>query len=69
MAIEKSDPQVESLTVKADGSVTARVNYKLADGSTDITRVRVDVAVANATTDEKTAAASLVSKAAVLAVA
>ena len=69
MAIEKSDAQVESLVVEADGSVTARVNYKLADGSTELTRVRADVAVANATTDEKTAAASLVSKAAVLAVA
>jgi hypothetical protein len=69
MAIEKSDAQVEGLTVEADGSVTARVNYKLADGGTDITRVREDVAIANATTDEKAAAASLVSKAAVLAVA
>ena len=69
MAIEKSDAQVESLFVEADGSVTARVNYKLADGGTDITRVREDVAVVNATSDELTAAASLVSKAAVLAVA
>ena len=69
MAIGKSDAQVESLSVEDDGSVTARVNYLLADGSTEITRVRVDVAVANATTAEKTAAASLVSKAAILAVA
>ena len=51
-----------------DGSVTAQVEYKLADGSTDITRVRVDVPITNATTAEKAAAASLVSKAAVLAV-
>ena len=69
MAIEKSDARVESLTVLDDGSVTARVNYLLADGSTEITRVRVDVVIANATSGEKTAAASLVSKAAALAVA
>ena len=69
MAIEKTDAQVEGLTVEADGSVTARVNYQLADGSTVITRVRENVPITNATSDEKTAAASLVSKAAVLAVA
>ena len=69
MAIGKSDAQVESLTVLGDGSVTATVNYKLADGGTDITRVRVEVAIANSTSDERTAAASLVSKAAALAVA
>jgi hypothetical protein len=69
MAIEKSDAQVEGLTVEADGSVTARVNYLLADGGTDITRVREDVPITNATSAELTAAASLVSKAAVLAVA
>jgi predicted nuclease with TOPRIM domain len=68
MAIEKSDAQVQSLIVEADGSVTAKVNYKLADGSTYITRVSEDVPVTNATTAEKTAAASLVSKAAALAV-
>jgi hypothetical protein len=69
MAIEKSDAKVEALFVEADGSVTARVNYKLADGGTDITRVRTDVAVVNATSGELTAAASLKAKAAVLAVA
>ena len=68
MAIEKSDAQVLSLVVAADGSVSAKVNYKLADGSIDITRVVVEVAVSNATSAEKTAAASLVSKAAALAV-
>jgi len=68
MAIEKSDAQVEGLTVEADGSVTARVNYKLADGGTDITRVREDVPITNATSGELTAAASLKAKAAVLAV-
>ena len=69
MAIAKSDAQVKSLVVEADGSVTAKVNYLLADSGTEITRVVVDVAVSNATTAEKTAAASLVSKAAALAVA
>ena len=69
MAIAKSDAQVKSLVVEADGSVTAKVNYLLADSGTEITRVVVDVAVSNATSGELTAAASLVSKAAVLAVA
>jgi hypothetical protein len=69
MAIEKSDPQVESLSVEADGSVTAKVNYKLADGGTDITRVVVDIVISNSTSDERDAAVSLRDKAAVLAVA
>jgi hypothetical protein len=69
MAIEKSDAQVLSLSVAADGSVSAKVNYKLADGGTDITRVVEEVAVSNATSAELTAAASLKSKAAALAVA
>ena len=68
MAIEKSDARVLGLAVEADGSVTATVNYKLADGGTDITRVTESVAVSNATSAEKTAAASLVSKAEALAV-
>ena len=69
MAIEKSDAQVQSLSVASDGSVSAKVNYLLADGGTEITRVVVDVAVSNATSAELTAAASLKSKAAALAVA
>ena len=69
MAIAKSDAQVKSLHVESDGSVTAKVNYLLADSGTEITRVVVDVAVSNATSGELTAAASLVSKAAALAVA
>ena len=69
MAIAKSDAQVKSLHVEADGSVSAKVNYKLADGGTDITRVVEEVAVSNATSAELTAAASLKSKAAALAVA
>jgi len=74
MPIAKSDAQVQSLSVEFDESgvarsVTAKVNYKLADGGTEITRVVVDVAVSNATSGELTAAASLASKAAALAVA
>ena len=74
MAIEKSDARVESLSVEFDEggvarSVTAKVNYKLADGATEITRVRADVAISNATDAETPAAAALVSKAEVLAVA
>jgi len=69
MAIAKSDAQVQSLHVEADGSVTAKVNYKLADGGTDITRVVVEVAVSNATSAELASAVSLRNKAAVLAVA
>ena len=69
MAIAKSDAQVQSLHVEADGSVSAKVNYKLADGGTDITRVVVDVVISNSTSDERAAAASLKAKAAVLAVA
>ena len=68
MAIEKSDAKVLGLAVEADGSVTATVNYKLADGGTDITRITEAVAVSNATSAELTAAASLVSKAQALAV-
>ena len=69
MAIAKSDARVQSLVVEADGSVTAKVNYLLADSGTEITRVVVDVPITNATSGERTAAASLVSKAAALAVA
>ena len=69
MAIAKSDARVQSLVVEADGSVTAKVNYLLADSGTEITRVVVDVVISNSTSAERTAAASLVSKAAALAVA
>jgi hypothetical protein len=72
VAIVKTNAIVESMKVLANGSVEALVNYELSDNSTSpatsVTRVRVDVLVSNATTAEKTAAASLVSKAAALAV-
>ena len=72
MAITKTNAIVES--VKVAGSViTATVNHALTEGSTDpvteVTRVRVDVVVTNATSAELTAVQSIISKAAVLAVA
>jgi hypothetical protein len=73
MAITKTDAQVEGMSVLADGSVEAKVNYALSDDSTSpptiVTRVRTTLTVSNATDGEKTAAASLVSKAAALAIA
>jgi hypothetical protein len=72
MAIVKTDAVVENMRVLDNGSVEATVNYELSDKGTSpattVTRVRVDVVVRNATNAEKTAAASLVSKAAALAV-
>ena len=72
MAITKTDAVVES--VKVDGDViTATVNHALTEGSTDpvttVTRMRAEVVVSNATAAELTAVQSIVSKAAVLAVA
>ena len=72
MAITKTNAVVES--VKVAGSViTATVNHAITDDSTspatEVTRVRVDVVVTNATSGELTAVQSIVSKAAVLAVA
>ena len=72
MAITKTDANVESVNVT--GSViTATVNHALSDDSTDpatiVTRVRAEVVVSNATDGELTALQSIVSKAAVLAVA
>ena len=68
MAIAKSDAQVKSLVVEPDGSVTAKVNYLLADSGTEITRVVVEVAITNASVAELASVASLVSKAQALAV-
>ena len=72
MAITKTNAVVES--VKGAGSViTATVNHAITDDSTDpdteVTRVRVDVVVSNATSGELTALQSIVSKGAALAVA
>ena len=69
MAITKANAVVEGLKVLADGSVQATVNYAILDDSTAISQVRVKLVVSNATSAEKTAAASLDSKAAALAVA
>jgi hypothetical protein len=74
MAIVKNDAVLESLTVDGSGNVLAVVNYAIVDNSTNpdtiITRNRTQpFIVSNATTAEKTSAASLVSKANALAVA
>ena len=72
MAITKTNAAVEGMIVLADGSVEAKVIYDLSDDSTSpatvVTRARTTLTVSNATNAEKTAAASLVSKAQALAV-
>ena len=73
MAITKTNGTVEGMIVLDDGNVEAKVIYDLSDDSTSpatvVTRARTTLTVSNATNAEKTAAASLVSKAAALAVA
>jgi len=78
MAITKTDAELEALTVEvaSDGTVNviARCNYALLDDSTDpdtiITRTRTgQFTVSNATSSEKTAIQSLISKAKIIAVA
>jgi len=68
MAIAKSDAQVVSMSVQGDGSIVVKVNIRLFESGKIDTRSVVDQTVTNATTAEKDAAASLVSKAAALAV-
>ena len=72
MAITKTDAVVESVKVSGD-VITATVNHALSDDSTDpateVTRVRAEVVVSNATSAELTALQSISNKAAVLAVA
>ena len=72
MAITKTDAKVQNVSV-AGSVITASVNHAITDDRTDpateVTRVWVDVVVTNATADELTAVQSIVSKAAVLAVA
>tara|TARA_Y100000310_G_scaffold233742_1_gene236638 strand:- start:91 stop:300 length:210 start_codon:yes stop_codon:yes gene_type:complete len=68
MAIQKSDASVYNLKVQPDGSVNATVNYLIADSGTEITRVTEEIVISNSTSGERTAAASLVSKAAAIAV-
>ena len=63
MAITKTDAQVKGMNVLADGSIEAKIIYSLSDDGSEITRVRTTLTVSDATDDEKTAAASLVSKA------
>jgi hypothetical protein len=72
MAITKTDAVVESVKVSGD-IITATVNHALTDDSTDpvtqVTRMRVEVVVSNATAAELTAVQSIVSKAAALSLA
>jgi len=72
MAITKTDAVVESVKVSGD-IITATVNHALTDDSTDpvtqVTRMRVEVVVSNATAAELTAVQSIVSKAAALSTA
>mgnify|MGYP003142281763 CR=1 FL=1 len=72
MAITKTNAVVEHISV-AGSVITATVNHAITDDSTDpdteVTRVRVDVVVTNATADELTAVQSVISKGAALAVA
>ena len=72
MAITKTNAVVENVKVAGD-IITATVNHALTDDSTapdtEVTRVRVDVVVSNATSGELTALQSIVSKGAALAVA
>ena len=72
MAITKTDAVVESVKVSGD-IITATVNHALTEDSTDpvtqVTRMRVEVVVSNATAAELTAVQSIVSKAAALSTA
>jgi len=71
MAITKANAVVRTLEVNADGTVSASVKYQILDNdNTEITTAVVtDLLISNSTSDERTAAASLVSKAQALALA
>lgn len=71
MAITKANAVVKALEVNADGTVSASVKYQILDNDgTEITKATVtDLLISNSTSDERTAAASLVSKAQALALA
>ena len=71
MAITKANAVVKGLEVRADGTVSATVRYDiLDDDGNQITRHTVsDLVISNSTSGERTAAASLVSKARTLALA
>jgi hypothetical protein len=72
MAYAKTDAVVLHISV-AGSVITALVNHAMSDDRTDpateVTRVRVEVVVSNATSGELTAVQSVIAKAAVLAVA
>ena len=68
MAITKTNAIVEQISVEGD-VITTRVRYSLTEDSADLTSVRTEVVVSNATSDEVAAVQSVLNKAAVLAVA
>ena len=72
MAITKTNAVVESVSESGD-VIIAVVNHALSDDSTtpatEVTRVRKSVVVSNATAEELVALKSVISKAAVMAVA
>jgi hypothetical protein len=69
MAITKANAVVKGLEVRADGTVSATVRYDILDDDNNLmTRNTVtDLIISNSTSAERTAAASLVSKARTLA--
>jgi|TARA_R100000306_G_scaffold59540_1_gene58660 hypothetical protein len=72
MAITKASGTCISMRVAGDGTVVAEVSWVYSDDATDPAtlsdRQKADITITNATTAEKTAAASLAGKAAALAV-
>jgi hypothetical protein len=72
MAITKVNGECISMRVAGDGTVVAKVSYAFSNDATDPATVSdtltEELTVTNATTAEKTAAASLAGKAAALAV-
>ena len=72
MAITKTDARVENMR-EASGIIMASVNHAISDDSTDpateVTRVRAEVVISNATSAELTAIQSLATKAVALAIA
>ena len=68
MAIAATNGVTEYMKV-VDGTVVARVNYELKDGSTFVTAQMTDLVITDATSAEIAAATSLAAKAAALAIA
>ena len=67
MAIRKSGAEVPAIRVAGDGTVMATVVIDFLEDGENVGTTRKEILVKNATNAEKTAAASLVSKAQALA--